>query len=375
MNPFGNGMPDGIHISKLYRYSLGMVAENKARDTKIVECWPIELMPDIEGELNTQTTPITSSGVDSDGELYQVTVKRGDSIPCEWLGRTNCPLAPDVRRGEEVTIYRLGDSNKFYWVSNGRDDNLRRLETQRYEWNAFSGNEDITPGQENTYSIEVSSHEQHITLHTSMANGEKAGFTTQYNMAEGTFTLEDEKGNYLFLDSVNTIWELRNKDESFLLMDKTNITMRSKDTIHLETTDFSLKADTVLIDCVTYTMNATDATTTVTNWNLIAENITEMATSYAINTATYDLTASGPANITASVLGLNAGGITMAAPGGAAVMKAGSMTIEADNFEIIAPTTIGGATAFTDVVTFAKGFVSDVPVTAPAFKANSKTYG
>lgn len=241
--------------SNLRFVSLGRVAENKKRDTRVIEVIPFELLPDFNFELDTLTVDDKKQGVDfHNEELYTTQIKLGSTIPAEWIGRTNEVYAPDVRRGEQVRLFKQGDSQKWYWSSLGRDDHLRRLETKLYRWSACPNIEDTELNNENCYHLEISSHDKHITLTTSAANGEFTTYTLQFDLQNGKVVLEDGEENSFMLDSKETIIELLNKDLTKVELNKKVINMYSEEAINVETNAYVMNAETVNVQCSSYTL-------------------------------------------------------------------------------------------------------------------------
>lgn len=245
--------------SNLVFRSIGIVTENKERGTNTVEICPIEIVPDISSELTVETVNEERGGANFfDDSTYKVNVDFGGSIPAVWVGETNRLTSPDVRRGEQVRLFQLGDSDEWFWESLGRDDDLRRLETVIFTINANPENVDADVSPDNSYSIEYSAHDKHITLRTSMANGEYCSYIAQFNLKDGKYVIEDNEENHILLDTKNTNIQLKNSEESLLSLNKTNIKVFSKDTIGFETTDFSIDAKTVTVNCDKYKITAPD---------------------------------------------------------------------------------------------------------------------
>lgn len=207
-------------------YSFGIAAENKPLTTKTLLVIPIEVLPAMEGELGEESEELKHKGVNSFDEPYEVTVKTRNAIPCKWLQwGSNRDTAPDVRRGERILIFRVGDSDEeFYWVSMGLDDYLRRLETVRYLFNADpDGLSDSEPSPENSYCLEYSTHEKKITLTTTKLNGEPFAYTVQLNTGEGYFTVTDDAKTFIEMDSAEQRITLHNTTGTFLECNKEDI--------------------------------------------------------------------------------------------------------------------------------------------------------
>jgi len=220
-------------------YSLGTVAENKLPDTDVVEIYPNETLPLMDGELDVSISPVESSGIDREGRGYTASANVANTLSCKWLKSTFRDTCPDVRRGERVLIINIGNSMDFWFIPLGLDDHLRRLETVRFSISAFPENEDEDPSVDNRYFIELSSHKKTITVSTSMRNGEVASYVMQLNMDIGHATLVDNTEQIIQMDTANKhIWaqnsekvlaELNKRDLKLQTPDGSEIHMRGAD--------------------------------------------------------------------------------------------------------------------------------------------------
>jgi len=215
-------------------YSLGIVAANKALNSKVIECTPIEDSPMSDGQLTSQVTTTTTKSQKADGTPYHISINQTNTISATWipLGDSNRQTAPDVRRGETVMIYRFADQDKYYWQEYSFDLNLRKLETVVH---AYSGTQDegaSTTG-ENSYFTEISTHEGIAHLHTSKANGEPFGYDIQVNAKTGFIQIQDDVGNTFSLNSVNSQLEMINKNGSLVNIQGPNITINAPGTINI----------------------------------------------------------------------------------------------------------------------------------------------
>jgi hypothetical protein len=213
-------------------YSIGYVGENKPRTDRFVNVLPVEDAGGTDGEVTFNPQKETLKGTDKDGKQYDVTSTTDSTINCEWLpSGSNRFTPPDVVRGELVEIFRLGDTDQYYWRCMGLRDNLRTLETVIF---AFSGSPTAGTGPlnlERCYFFELSTHEGLVTFSTAMANGEPFLFTTQYNTKEGTFLLTDDIANSFFLNCKERWWKMANADGSFMEINKKKIMMSADEEI------------------------------------------------------------------------------------------------------------------------------------------------
>lgn len=214
----------------------GIVAMNKVREEKKIEVYPYELVPQFDGELTSDTTELVTEGVDNAGKQFNMKVEMGVSVEATWIGTTGRDTAPDVQRGEPVDLYRYADTDLYFWDTRGRHDNLRRLETVRYLWSNVSDvAEDVEKlNAENSYGLEITTHDKHITLTTNKYDGEPFSYTFQINTGDGNFTFCDDAKNLIQVDSAERVITFHNTDGCQLRLDKKNIYGYAPDSWHME---------------------------------------------------------------------------------------------------------------------------------------------
>jgi hypothetical protein len=230
-----------VKESELRRMSVGIVAENKPLDSHLVDIIPIEALNLMDSELGTDTVNIKTSGIDVEEKPYKVEVDMGATLTAEWLGETNRTTSPDVRRGEQVWIWRQGDADKYYWTAMGRDDDLRRLETVIYRYSGLPENIDEEITEDNSYFLEVSTHQKTVTLKTSKRNDEFCIYTLQFNPGDGQVTLTDDLGNIIQIDSARTNIFIRNADNSFVELNRKHINIQSDTSINVASRDIRVR--------------------------------------------------------------------------------------------------------------------------------------
>lgn len=203
------------------------MAQNKTLDSDIVFVLPIEITPFVEKELTANVESVTETGVDKDDEPYTVTVDTSAAVEADWLriGHTNRRTSPDVRRGERVMLYRYSDSEELFWDSMGMDDHLRKLETVIWSWSATKEEypDADSTDTDKSYTLEVSTHNKLVTFRTTKADGEPYAYHMQFDTEYGNFVVTDDVGNYMQIDSPETIITLKNKDGTEWHLDKKDI--------------------------------------------------------------------------------------------------------------------------------------------------------
>jgi hypothetical protein len=270
----GHESPDA-NVSKLQVYTIGTAAENLALNSFDLEINPDEHMPMVDGELSTNANQEQATGTDLSGTQYQTNLTSSGSIKATWLplGQPNRMTAPNVRRGEQVIVYRFGDVDKFYWNTMRNDLAFRRLETVVF---AISGTpmEGATADQSATYFLEMSSHKKSITLSTSKANGEPYAYTFTFDTGNGKITLTDDIDNTIFLDSAEHQIHMQNADGSFLDIDKFAISGYARDSIDFKTKAYSVEAtDTIKHATKDHSIQATTTELTAENNTITAETV------------------------------------------------------------------------------------------------------
>ena len=224
-----------MNLSNLHFYSIGRVAANKPLDSKIIQVWGTEVASALDGEVTDTLKTSTITGEDASGNKFTSRTDTSAALPATWLpfGQSNRITAPDVRRGEHVMLWQFGDAEKLYWTDMDDGILLRRLETVIF---AISGSpkEDTVPTSENTYSLEMSTHKKHVTLHTSNANGEPFTYDIQINTGEGNVVIRDNVGNYISMNSAEREIELVNQDGSCIDINKRMITIEAPDLIQMK---------------------------------------------------------------------------------------------------------------------------------------------
>lgn len=215
----------GAKKSEMRFFCYAKVANNKKRDSITIEFFPMEHIPFVDGEVNEDQQDYQDGGEEFVGGGYNANVKSSNALPADWLreGQSNRMTPPDVRRGERVKIWQYADSDKYYWETFGVDNDLRKLETVVFAYNA-NPIEDTKTDFENSYSLEISTHDKVIRMHTSDKNGEFCTYDIEINPGEGYVLIQDSIGNYIHMESRANRIELMNASGSHYDMDKEHIT-------------------------------------------------------------------------------------------------------------------------------------------------------
>lgn len=246
-----------MDVSLFKIHSLGRVAANKELNSWEIEVTPIEDLPHLDGELTSDATPIATKATDAKGGSYDDAMVTANTLPATWLpvGQPNRMTPPDVRRGEEVVLYRYGDSQKLYWNTTRNDMRFRKLETVVF---GISGTtEEGGMDQNKMYFLEFSSHKGVVHLHMSKANDEFVTWDMKFDGTNGMMEIMDDLGNFFRMNSKDTIIRMENAEGTYIEMNKKEMFQFAVDKIHQQARD-------IVVECETYTNTASQSHTTKT---------------------------------------------------------------------------------------------------------------
>lgn len=260
-------------------YSVGLVTKPKARTSRHIQVLAIEIATATDGEVTHAPEEEILKGISTDGSEYQVKVTSTRDIECEWLpmeGNRSTP--PDVERGELVMVYRLGNTDQYYWQCMGLRNHLRTLESVITMYGATPNLSGCGLDFSKCYYSVWSPLDGHITFGTSQANGEKFKYTFQINTKESFAALSDDVGNYMEVNSAASRVMLRNVNNSIIRAEKQVIDLIAETAINftvggttmvLNTASISSKATTINRDATTINDTATTINAKVSRWNFV----------------------------------------------------------------------------------------------------------
>lgn len=234
---------DNERSSKFIPYSLGIVVVDKARGSDQIKVYPVEELPQIEGKITDFKKDLKVTSTDIKGATSSSSVKGDAIIVAEWIspGNGNRNTSPDVIKNETVQIYRFADTDQYYWDTLFREPKLRRLETVCHMYgNLPKGMEPFT--KESSYWMEVSTHDQHIQVHTTKSNKEPFEYDIKLNTATGELLIKDDIGNQIYLSSRAHQIKMINTNGAFYDMLGDNITINAPATIKHICQDFIVEA-------------------------------------------------------------------------------------------------------------------------------------
>lgn len=201
---------------------LGTVVEDKKPFERTIKVHLQEALPFVAGEVK----PIDTKGAVTSTDGYSGQVETTNNVEAKYFdGFTNRRYPPDIRKNEQVLVLNYADSDTYYWISAGRDDNLRKKE--RFNLSvADTPNVVDELNDDNTYFIELDTlHEKRIKISTSNSDGEKYRYLLMFDSKKNTITLCDDNNNEILIESDTPRVRLRNHDGTLLDLAQKNMTL------------------------------------------------------------------------------------------------------------------------------------------------------
>lgn len=225
-------MQDYQNQSMYKLYCIGIVALDKKLYENSIEIMPVDNAAMLQGELNDKWEEVEVTGKDGDIKDYQNKAKFTKTIKATWMGmhQFNRMTSPDVRRGDKVKVYRLGDADVYYWDTLDTYDKVRRLETVVHAYSATKA-EGTSMIPDNSYVQGVSTHEKMVTLiYTSKdpTNGEEFRYGIFIDTKNNHIVIKDDIENRIVLQSKPHLIRLETMDNGFIQIDKLRITSKGK---------------------------------------------------------------------------------------------------------------------------------------------------
>lgn len=228
--------------SELKLYSLGVVSEDKKTGSDFIKVAPMEKIPFFNGEISQQGEKYNVEAPDAGGVNRKSSVTSEATIVAKWtcLGGSNRVSAPDVCAGETVVLLTFADTNDYYWTTIFREPKLRKLEKVLYAFsNEPSGQKEFN--KDTSYWFEIDTLTKAITLHTSKNNGEPFSYDIKLDTRNGNFSIKDNVGNSVGLDSKNSQITVES-------LEKISVKNKGGDSINISSGNVTVKSSSISIE-------------------------------------------------------------------------------------------------------------------------------
>ncbi len=238
--------------SKIKVYSLGIAGANISFGERELEVVPIEDLDQLDGEVNDMMGQLDSTGTDREGNTFATSQAVSNTIKATWLSLdAHRPYPSLIRRGERVLIWRVGDSDKYYWTEMGLDDTSRRKDIYTILVSNSPTEGENSKHYKTAYYIEVNTVDKHISIQTNKNDGEEFAYLFQLNPGGGNATICDDAGNWFQLDSKAKKLEIKNSLGSTVGIEGNKGWFTARESITCETKDYN-------VNCVNYNVKTTN---------------------------------------------------------------------------------------------------------------------
>lgn len=228
-----------MDIHNNFNVYIGIAVEDRALNSTILKVYLKELMPIVPESVKDDTASESFSIYDEvAGSTVSETVKVSNSFDAEYFGiTTNRSFPPDVVKGEQVLVFRYADTDRYFWVSLGRNDNLRRGEILR-----LAVSDDMRNVKElnddNTYLFEMNTRtKKTVTIKTSKSDGEKYSYRIQIDAKNNFLTISDDVDNTIIIESDISRVKLRNTNGTTVDLLKENMILAAPKRISIQCED------------------------------------------------------------------------------------------------------------------------------------------
>lgn len=207
---------------------VGTVASDKASNTDMIFVHIKAHYPLADGEVVLATKQNEQSIKDKNNEIKSSTVMTANAKPAKWLPYGNRLTSPDVRKGSQVAIYQMGDSNTLYWTTWGVNAETFRLETVLWGFSANPNLNQNTPfNSDNFYIFTVSTVTGEVSFKSSKANKEPLRLTFKIDTKRGNFIYADENKNSLGVIGKDKRLFMTNMNNTSFIIDNENLSVNA----------------------------------------------------------------------------------------------------------------------------------------------------
>lgn len=204
-------MSGGERLTHSSPYSVyqGVAAADIELDSMLLYVICPELMPHTTtSDLAPGKTTGTITTTGRSGAPINTKITTANHLEATWDGADFMRYPPMIRKGEPVEVFQRLDQDKLSWRSSPYGRMSRKTDRLCFEVSATGENMDAAKTDSGSYSVELNSINQTLSVRTSTANGEATGFRLGVDMKKGTWFATDNQdenvadtANRVFMDT------------------------------------------------------------------------------------------------------------------------------------------------------------------------------
>lgn len=197
-------------MSKLKLVAIGLVTEDKERESWSINAYPIEIIPSIDGKPGTLSEAPKVKQKDIKGSALTDLKNKEATLTAVWLQSEDSQriTPPDVVANERVYIYQYNNEPNYYWRSSVLDKKIRRTEDVIYAFGDLS-----KPLEEwdldSSWFIRVNTKDKFIQVRTATSDDEKYQYEVKIDAKNNQLFLKDDNGQEALLNSEERTWLLK----------------------------------------------------------------------------------------------------------------------------------------------------------------------
>ena len=245
MNEFNN-------YRKVYQ---AIAMEDIKENSVALNVFPIEALPGmVGGGFKTASTTANFTTIDEDGNTLHHTITTSNHITAEWSSWNGESKPNNIKKGQQVVLYQIGNTDKWYWSFKARDAEMGTTDNRvEYVPSRPIEKSGTLPNDEDAYKRGIDTIQGIVThLKTSQANGEPVAIHIATYTQQGLFSLTDNKGvkikkgdgkgpelddvttdpkqhkqfsNSIFVDFVNNTIQLLTHEGAMVMLNKKDISL------------------------------------------------------------------------------------------------------------------------------------------------------
>jgi hypothetical protein len=210
---------------------VGVVAEDLQPNSVTISVHLPQMTPALKGGVGVARSTVDVKVKSTGGASQLSTASTKNYIKCDWYGESNVKYPPTVRKGEQVIVFREGDSDVWRWSAMGRNPELRQTEVHRVEFSATT-KKAAENTDNNSYYFEVNTTAKTVTMKISQDNGEPFGWVFNLDAGKGILQVGNTAGDLVSIDgNTKTIQASNSSGTCALLSDKNLILVAPEDII------------------------------------------------------------------------------------------------------------------------------------------------
>jgi len=216
-------------MSNFKLHSLGTATAKLKRGSLWLEIYPHEMLNDHKGDVASykKKSKVKINTVAEKNKV--VKVEKTLTLKAKWKGTGgNQITAPTVHVGELVELWKVKDSDRWFWTKLRNEPDIRGLEDEVTMWSGLDRSKKSNIGKladmRNSYSHVVSTKKGYVQFTSSKKNGEKVKYTDRMDMKHGFVKLTDDRGNFVELNSIKGTWGVKTNSGIKLVAPSVSIT-------------------------------------------------------------------------------------------------------------------------------------------------------